>query len=309
MIGIIAALGHNGEIGLSGALPWPTNLTADMKHFRNITMGDTVVMGRATYESIGRPLPGRRNIVVTSHPMSAQADVEIVSDLEQFLRGAENSSDFVWVIGGSDVYRAALPYARRMELTQVDAVFEADRFFPPVAWTEWHMTHTEFGGLVAGQRFGLCYQTWDRQAAPGSPLYLLDNFREPEQLAEMVELTERNHCFMCHIHEDREVLIRGQYWNVFHNEFPYKHTKQHFLLVPRAHHLTLDTMMAGEHAEYGLLLTTIMKQYQLTGCSTFMRIGEMRLTGATVAHIHGHLIAGDVDDPDFEPVKVKLAGK
>lgn len=125
MISIVAALGRNREIGRGNALLW--RLPSDLRNFRRITGGGTVVMGRKTYESIGRPLPDRRNIVVTRTPGFAPEGVEAASS---FAEAMEICQWDCFVIGGSQVYEQAIGLAQRMYLTHVDGEFEADAFFP-----------------------------------------------------------------------------------------------------------------------------------------------------------------------------------
>ncbi|MEV4599516.1 dihydrofolate reductase [Amycolatopsis sp. NPDC049253] len=127
MIGLVWAQSANGVIGRDGALPW--QLPEDMKHFRTLTSGATVLMGRRTWESLPpkfRPLPGRRNLVLSS---TAQDGVETFPDLSQALAAV---SEDVWVMGGEAVYRAALPFADRIVVTEIQEHFEGDTYAPEV---------------------------------------------------------------------------------------------------------------------------------------------------------------------------------
>ncbi|QYN33323.1 dihydrofolate reductase [Pseudonocardia sp. DSM 110487] len=127
MIGLVWAQSANGVIGRDGTLPW--HLPEDLKHFRALTTGATVLMGRRTWESLPprfRPLPGRRNVVLSRTP---QEGVETFPDLRQAL--AAVSGD-VWVIGGASVYRAALPFADRIEVTEIRELFDGDTYAPDV---------------------------------------------------------------------------------------------------------------------------------------------------------------------------------
>lgn len=130
---LVAAMGRNRVIGVDGRMPW--HLPADLKHFKSVTMGHPIVMGRRTFESVGRPLPGRRNIVLSTSLESAPDGVEVCGSLEDALAGIED--DAVMVIGGGAVYEEALPRADRMELTLVDALPDGDTFFPDHDRHEW----------------------------------------------------------------------------------------------------------------------------------------------------------------------------
>lgn len=125
---IIAAIGKNRELGAKNALLW--NLPGDMKFFRETTRGATVVMGRLTFVSIGRPLPNRRNIVISRNADFRADGVEIYSSLESALEAAGSDGD-IYIIGGASVYKLALRLADELILTEIDAEFpEADAFFP-----------------------------------------------------------------------------------------------------------------------------------------------------------------------------------
>jgi dihydrofolate reductase len=130
---IVVAVGSGGVIGADGRMPW--HLPEDLRHFRALTLGHTVVMGRRTFESIGRPLDGRRNIVLTRQPEWHHEGVETARSLEEALA----LSDDVFVIGGGEVYREAMPLADRIYLTRVEGTWVGDTFFPtidPAAWEE-----------------------------------------------------------------------------------------------------------------------------------------------------------------------------
>ena len=135
-IKIIAAIGRNFELGANNSLMW--DLPGDMKFFRETTRGATVIMGRLTFESIGRPLPKRRNIVITRSAEYAPEDVEVVSSLENAL-GAAANDETVFIIGGARVYADAMQYADELILTEIDAEYpEADVFFPEFDKSEWN---------------------------------------------------------------------------------------------------------------------------------------------------------------------------
>lgn len=139
-ISIIAAVANNNVIGNKNQLPW--KLPADMRHFRELTMGKPVIMGSLTYESIGRPLPGRDNIVLTKDPEYKAPGCKIACSLDEALALAENSemgqqAREAMICGGASVYRQYLPRADRMYLTLIEADFEGDAFFPEFDMQEW----------------------------------------------------------------------------------------------------------------------------------------------------------------------------
>lgn len=135
-IAIIAALADNNVIGRDNQLPW--HLPADLRHFRQLTLGKPILMGRRTYESIGKPLPGRLNIVLTRRPDFHPDGVCVVGSFEEGLARAEaEGAAQCMVIGGADIYMQALPLASRLYLTHVHAEVEGDARFPEVPQGEW----------------------------------------------------------------------------------------------------------------------------------------------------------------------------
>ena len=134
LIAIIAAMDLNRLIGDGGRLPW--RLPADMRRFRALTMGKPIIMGRRTHESIGRALPGRRNIVLSRNPEYRALGCEVVANLEQALGTCEDA-DEPMVIGGARLYAAALPRANRMYLTLLHGSFGGDTWFPEYDHRQW----------------------------------------------------------------------------------------------------------------------------------------------------------------------------
>jgi len=143
MISLIAAIGKNYELGKKNALLW--NLPMDMKHFRDTTRGHTVIMGLKTFESVGKPLPHRRNIVVTRNPSFSHEGVEISNSLEDTVNSFKNIDEEIFVIGGGEIYKQTIANADRLYITHVDKSFpDADTFFPeiiPVVWNK--VSHEE----------------------------------------------------------------------------------------------------------------------------------------------------------------------
>lgn len=137
---LVIAVSKNGVIGRAGGLPW--KLSSDLKLFRRLTMGKPVIMGRKTYHSIGKPLDGRRNIVVTRGPAIGHPDVITAGTIEAALALATGLAALdrvleVMVIGGGEIYRQSLPYATRLYLTEVDIEVEGDTCFPEINPTDW----------------------------------------------------------------------------------------------------------------------------------------------------------------------------
>jgi dihydrofolate reductase len=134
MFSLIAAMDRNRAIGLNNRMPW--HMPADLKHFKAVTMAKPIVMGRKTYESIGRPLPGRRNIVLTQQSDLLIAGCEVVTSIAAMQELLGNEPE-VMVIGGANLYQQLLPLSQRMYLTMINHQFEADAYFPEWSAEEW----------------------------------------------------------------------------------------------------------------------------------------------------------------------------
>ncbi len=135
-ISLVVAVSENNVIGQEGNLPW--RLSADLKKFKKLTTGHRILMGRKTYESIGRPLPNRRNVVITRNPDYLVEGVEIFSSLEKALEVARSQNESeIFIIGGGEIYRQCLDYADRIYLSRVKVVLEGDTFFPELDLEEW----------------------------------------------------------------------------------------------------------------------------------------------------------------------------
>ncbi len=164
-IALIAAMAENRVIGRDNQLPW--RVPEDLRHFRQVTLGKPVVMGRKTYDSIGRPLPGRCNIVVSGDPAFAPEGVTVCRGLADALAEArrvaiETGAAEIMVIGGATLYTAALPLARRLYLTRVHAVFEGDVLFPELPLQEWHQVASERLEASDERPFALSFDVFER---------------------------------------------------------------------------------------------------------------------------------------------------
>jgi|SRR5262245_3467575 len=156
IVSLVAALARNRVIGAGNRLPW--RLPEDLKRFKRLTMGAPVIMGRKTHDSIGRPLPGRRNIVVTGQPGARWEGCEAAHSLDDAIALAGDAPE-VFVIGGAELYRLALPRADRLYLTLIDADHEGDTFFPAFDPADWRETAREPGA-------GFAFVTYQRARKP-----------------------------------------------------------------------------------------------------------------------------------------------
>ncbi|MFD0619017.1 dihydrofolate reductase [Paenibacillus sp. GCM10027629] len=140
-LSFVWAMGQNRVIGVDNKLPW--RLPSDMAYFRRVTMGKTVLMGRKTYESIGKPLPNRRNVILTRSADYEAPGCEVIHSFEEVARLAENEE--IMVIGGAEIYKQLLPIADRLHVTEIGASFEGDAFFPVFPMEEWKVVERTKG--------------------------------------------------------------------------------------------------------------------------------------------------------------------
>jgi dihydrofolate reductase len=145
-LAVIIAAAENGVIGRNNTLPW--RLPEDLRYFKKVTLGKPIVMGRKTFESIGRPLPGRTNIVLTRNPGFQAEGVRVVASIDDALRLAQDIAATdgvreVVVIGGAEIYKAAIPRADRLYITEVHAKVEGDAVLPQIEWQTWRETGRE----------------------------------------------------------------------------------------------------------------------------------------------------------------------
>ena len=163
---VIAAVAENGVIGRDGDLPW--HLSSDLKRFKRLTMDKPILMGRKTWESIGRPLPGRKSIVISRQAGYDPGfeEVAIATNLDEALaqaRALENIGEEIFVIGGARIYEMSLPRADRMIITRVHTEVEGDVWFPEVDWNSWQLLVNDSHEAGENDDYPHTYQIWQRR--------------------------------------------------------------------------------------------------------------------------------------------------
>lgn len=139
-LSLIVAMSRNRVIGRDGDLPW--RLSADLKRFKSLTMGHHLIMGRKTFDSIGRPLPGRTTVVISRQSLSLPEGVLSATGLENAIEICAGDEQ-PFVVGGGEIYRIALPRVTKMFITHVDADIDGDTTFPEVDWSDWRVIREE----------------------------------------------------------------------------------------------------------------------------------------------------------------------
>ena len=160
-ISLIVAASTNNVIGVDGALPW--HLPEDLKRFKEITMGKPMIMGRGTWESIGRALPGRTSIVVTRQQGYEAPGAIVVGNVDAAIEAA-GDVDEIMVIGGGEIYRQTLARADRIYLTRINAEVDGDTRFPALNMTDWSVSATESYPAGAAREFSFNIETLDRKS-------------------------------------------------------------------------------------------------------------------------------------------------
>ncbi len=161
-ISLLVAATENGVIGRDNGMPW--HLPDDLKHFKALTLGKPVLMGRKTFEAIGRPLPGRTNLVLTRARGWSAPGVTAVADLEGAIRAAGAAPELM-VAGGAQVYALALPHATRIYLTRIHAIIDGDTRFPDLIIEQWQETERRLHPADARHPYAMSFVTLERKAA------------------------------------------------------------------------------------------------------------------------------------------------
>lgn len=160
MTTIVVAMGEKNEIGFENQLLW--HLPKDLKHFKEITSGHPVIMGRKTYESIGKPLPNRTNIVVSRKTDWFEEGILIVGSIKEALKFAKKIDDEVFIIGGGKIYEQTMDLVDRLEITRVKADLEADTYFPDIDVKTWKKTNETFHEKDEKNQYDFYFQTYEK---------------------------------------------------------------------------------------------------------------------------------------------------
>ena len=162
MISFIVAVSENNVIGKDNKLPW--HLPTDMKYFKNQTWAMPVVMGRKTYEALGKPLEGRKNIVVTRQTDWKPGGVEIVHSIDQaIVTATKQDAKEIFIIGGAEIFQAAMPSADKIYLTLIHKSFDGDAFFPEIDPEQWNLTSNRDCEADEKNPYAHSFQVWERK--------------------------------------------------------------------------------------------------------------------------------------------------
>ena len=162
-ISLLVAASENNVIGKDNQLPW--HLPNDLKYFKNLTWGMPILMGRKTFDSIGKPLPGRKSIVITRNTDWQHENVDVVHSIEEAVKEAESYGvKEVFVIGGAEIFTTSLSTAKRIYLTRIHHDFDGDVFFPAISENEWRLVSSRYCEADEKNIYNHTYQVWERKS-------------------------------------------------------------------------------------------------------------------------------------------------
>jgi dihydrofolate reductase/diadenosine tetraphosphate (Ap4A) HIT family hydrolase len=267
-------------------------------------------MGRKTYDSLPnsvRPLPNRRNIVLSSRRDYQPGHGAIrCASLEDGLAEARAQC---FIIGGEAVFRAGLSLADRVYLTEIDLDCEGDAFFP-VLGAEWTCVESSTRDPSSENDHRIVFNTYVR-TRPTGRLYHLPAARSRQQLERMQELEDARICRFCPADFDGEsstpTILSGEHWYVIRNEYPYAGTSGHYLIVSRRHATSFDELPDEAGAELWAIRRKLSSDIGPKATATVERSGDMALNGGSVAHLHVHFLTLDAV-PD-NPVRFRVSGR
>ena len=163
ILSLLVAADENNVIGRDNKLPW--HLPNDLRYFKNQTWGMPILMGRKTFESIGKPLPGRKSIVITRNDDWHHDGVNVVHSIEDAIQKAESFGvKEIFVIGGAEIFNSSLPETNRIYLTRIHEQFDGDVYFPEVSDKDWQLVSSRFCEADEKNAFNHTYQVWERKA-------------------------------------------------------------------------------------------------------------------------------------------------
>lgn len=313
-ISIIAAVAENGVIGRNNDIPWI--LKSDLQYFTKLTKGHKIIVGRKTHESIlkrlGHPLNDRQTIIITRQQNFSVPDkCEVVTSWENALEKVIGEKE-VFVIGGAEIYRLAIPYAQRIYLTKVYTQCNGDTLFPEYDTVEWKTVFSCSHTHDKNNEYDYTFLVLERNQALRS-FVNLNNARVKEQRTIMEIIEKEEFCPFCPEHYSKSRLMpiikQGQYWHIRKNRWPYKNTRVHLLIIHNTHAERLSDVNPEAAKELLELTQWAENEYEILGGGLCLRFGDINVNGGTVLHLHFHIITAEIidkEDPKYQKVRFKV---
>lgn len=313
IISIIVAMTPDGVIGKNGVIPW--HLPSDLKRFAQITKGHPVIMGRKTYESIiaclGHPLKERTNIVLTKRDNYQTPECIAANSWKQAIQQAKKAqgSNEIFVIGGKEIYKLALPCADKIYLTTVFAEIDGDAYFPSIDFDEWLLVQKEWHDEEGYKSEFAVYvrRAWEEK------FINLKHARTASQKKVMKQIEKDGVCPFCMEHlkkyHQNPIIKEGMWWIITKNDTPYKGSFLHLIFIYKPHAALLSEIQSKARDEFFRYVNWAENNYKIAGGTILIRFGNTDWTGASVSHLHAHLIVGGEKKSNAKPLKVKVGYK
>jgi dihydrofolate reductase len=325
MISIIVARDKARIIGKSDGLPW--DIPEDMNHFKQTTTGNVVVMGRVTYESIGRALPNRKNIVITGKENLQDEDGLFFRNNyaeAMMLAGQIAAEDDcnIYIIGGTTVYAEAIadPKVDELLVTLINEYFDGDRHFPFTSPNDWELVEFTKNKPLSPEDisgYELAFMRYRRRNGPKNTenIFYYPSSRSVEQTKKMQDIESLGICPFCPewldwFHDSKiDSELDFNHWVVTPNDNPYPGSVRDLLIISKAHTIKFSDLEKDAQEEFGRVVAAIASKYTLFNYAVAMRVGPASLVGGSVNHLHAHLKVGDVYSEDHKPIKFKMSNR
>lgn len=307
MKNIIVAYDNERGIGVSGKLLWGRGeMATDMSHFKELTIGHAIIMDRKTLESIGIALPGRRNIIVSQSENIEMPGIEVAHSIKEAFEKTSNQ-DETFVIGGGSIYEQTIKEVDRIYATEVHVKIDhVDTYFPKLD-NSWFVTNRSDFDADDKNIYPFSFITYDKK-----PSFVnLDNARHDDQREVMEKIVKNNECPFCEEHlqeyHKKEILRFGNNWLITYNQWPYKNTKLHLLAIARYHAEDVADLHDGAFDELMQHVAWAEKEFGFNSGGLCMRFGDVLKTGASVNHLHAHIIVPEENLSSDKKVRFKIS--
>jgi dihydrofolate reductase len=297
-ISLIASIGKNGELGFKNQLLW--HLPDDLKNFKRVTSNHTVVMGQKTFESIGRPLPNRKNVILTRNKDYKIDGCTVIHSADDVIKLAKKEKE-TFIIGGGKIYKLFFPKAERLYLTEVNASLKADTFFPKFNKNDWILKSSLPHPKDSNHKYSFSLNLYekaknmvDKRYAKGKMYKKVINEISSKKVCPFCPETFKWHT--------KPILKHQNSWFITENFNPYKSAEFHFLIIGEEHKEDLSELSSVDWKSITSLCTWAIKKYKIKGGGIIIRFGDTLYTGATVKHLHLHLISPKVKNGKASPV-------
>lgn len=316
---VVAAVAENNVIGRDGDLPW--RLKSDLQRFKTLTEGGTVVMGRKTYESIqkrlGGSLPNRISIVLTHNSNYPALSGPALGSLQMAVDWCrQRDIPNIFVIGGAELFREAVPLADELHLTIVHAQPEGDAFLLPLhnLGLEQNGTKRFAADPANGDEHDFSFTIFHKKNAHQDKSWVnLDNARKPRQWAVMERIQLDGVCPFCPRWLERyhkmPSLHETNRWVLTENQWPYENAKPCLLVIRRKHAERLEDLSDTDWQELGEMARWAEAHFGLRGGGLGFRFGDPQVNGGTVRHLHVQLMSAavtDKNDPAYKPLRLRI---